>query len=51
MGKFLVFRHGRRLNVGFGWQRADDHIVRRRSEIYERRIELDDWVENEVQSK
>ena len=48
MSELLVFRHGKGLNVGFGWQRANDHVVRRGSEIYERSIELDDRVVNEI---
>ena len=51
MGEFLVFRHGWRLNVGFRWQRANDHVVRGGSKIHERSIELDGRVENEIQSE
>ena len=51
MGELLVFRHGCGLNIGFGWQRANDHVVRRQSKIHERSIELDGRVETEIQSE
>lgn len=51
MGELLVFRHGWGLNIGFRWQRANDHVVCGGGKIHKRSIELDGCVEKEIQSE